>query len=92
MYQSSSVVDHRPCSCVVALLQDVKNHGKLAAEGEQHARNLTERDRFMRRIAAQTGIMQLPGQSSILTQTLLKPYSNLTHNQEHQASTQQSII
>jgi len=39
----------------------VKHQGRLAADADNHARNLTERDRFMRRIAAQTGIMQLPG-------------------------------
>ena len=43
------------------MLQDVKIQGRLAAEAEQHARDLAERDRFMRRIAAQTGILQLPG-------------------------------
>lgn len=40
----------------------MKNQGRLAADADNHVRNLTERDRFMRRIAAQTGIMQLPGQ------------------------------
>ena len=46
---------------VMGFLQDVKSQGRLAAEAEQQARNLAERDKFMRRIAAQTGIMQLPG-------------------------------
>ena len=43
------------------LFQDVRNQGRLAAEAEQHARDVTERNRFMRRIAAQSGLMQPPG-------------------------------
>lgn len=42
-------------------VQDVRNQGRLAAEAEQHARDVKERNRFMRQIAAQSGIMQLPG-------------------------------
>ena len=47
-------------SCRMAM-QDIRDQGRLAAEAEQHARNTADRDRFMRRVAAQTGIMQLPG-------------------------------
>lgn len=43
------------------IFQDVRNQGRLAAEAEQHGRDMTERNRFMRRIAAQSGVMQLPG-------------------------------
>ena len=43
--------------------QDVRNQGRLAAEAEQHARDVKERNRFMRQIAAQSGVMQLPGLS-----------------------------
>lgn len=45
----------------LALVQDVRNQGRLAAEAEQHARDVKERNRYMRQIAAQSGIMQLPG-------------------------------
>ena len=45
--------------------QDVRNQGRLAAEAEQHARDVKERNRFMRQIAAQSGVMQLPGLSHV---------------------------
>ena len=41
----------------------MRNQGRLAAEAEQHARDVKERNRFMRQIAAQSGVMQLPGMS-----------------------------
>ena len=46
--------------------QDVRNQGRLAAEAEQHARDVKERNRFMRQIAAQSGVMQLPGLSLVV--------------------------
>ena len=58
----------------IVLVQDVRNQGRLAAEAEQHAREVTERNRFMRRIAAQSGVMQLPGQSQAS-----RPYTCCLH-------------
>ena len=56
----------------LGLVQDVRNQGRLAAEAEQHARDVKERNRFMRQIAAQSGIMQLPGLLPI-THAVLTP-------------------
>ena len=57
----SSYVQDGLLVMLFSVFQDVRNQGRLAAEAEQHARDVTERNRFMRRIAAQSGIMQLPG-------------------------------
>lgn len=35
--------------------------GQLSAEADAHARNVAERDRFIKTVAAQTGLMQLEG-------------------------------
>ncbi|DBB04466.1 hypothetical protein WJX77_008210 [Trebouxia sp. C0004] len=62
--------------------RDVKNQGRLAADADNHARNLTERDRFMRRIAAQTGIMQLPGNDGNLSSGVVAAFHEALSNKQ----------
>ncbi|KAL3148389.1 DNA repair protein rad50 [Trebouxia sp. C0009 RCD-2024] len=56
--------------------RDVRNQGRLAAEAEQHARDVKERNRFMRQIAAQSGVMQLPGDDSSLSGAVVTAFND----------------
>lgn len=38
----------------------IQKESRLTAAAETHAKNVAERDRFMRELALRTGIMQLP--------------------------------
>jgi hypothetical protein len=54
-----------PCTCLSVLPQpqDVQQKGRLSAEAEAHARNIVDQDNFIREIASQAGIMQVPGKA-----------------------------
>ncbi|KAA6427219.1 MAG: DNA repair Rad50 [Trebouxia sp. A1-2] len=72
----------RAAVVLTELTADVKNQGRLAADADNHAHNLTQRDRFMRRIAAQTGIMQLPGNDSNLSSGLVVAFHEALSNKQ----------
>ncbi|KAK9817777.1 hypothetical protein WJX72_002045 [[Myrmecia] bisecta] len=53
-----------------AYSRDVKLHGRMAAEGEAHRRNVADRDRFVRATVTQHGLGQVPGDGELSTQAV----------------------
>jgi hypothetical protein len=56
----------------------MQKQSRLNAASEAHARNVADRDRFMRELALRTGLMQLPGSAQLSSNTVAA-YVTLPH-------------